>query len=89
MGKMIVMAGLVGLLAACAGPVEPQLSFDAGYRVGCRAGEMHAGRPIPKPLLDEMKYQNNAAYADGYDTAVDACYAQARRVQPNWGGNGS
>lgn len=88
MWKMIFAAGLVGSLAACAGGVEPQLSYDAGYRIGCRAGEMYAGRPIADPLVDEMRYQTNSAYADGYDTAVDACYAEARRTQPHWSGNG-
>ena len=88
MHKPIFVVALVGLLAACASVSEPQLSYDAGYRVGCRAGKMFAGRPIPEPLRDEVRYQTNAAYADGYNTAVEACYAEARRTMPNWNHNG-
>jgi len=88
MRKTTLVAGLAGALVACAVGTDPQLSYDAGYRLGCRTGEMYAGRPIAESPPDAIEYQTNAAYADGYDTAVDACYERARRTQPHWGGNG-
>jgi hypothetical protein len=82
------VACLIFLAGCSAGLSGKPEKYQAGYAIGCRSGQVNAGRPGPLSWRDEALYRSDEQYTAGWNDGAKDCYAAEVANPHAWGGGG-